>query len=311
MLLFQHSLKVIGLLTFASILFFALSFHYKKGNEECPTQPKEVIIYIEKSDILDDDELLCDVAIGIHTAPQFVQSRMKDQLQSWVPRVCKKKKSENVLAVGVVDTSLPIASFDPHCGNNYEDNCCKSMAGLQELYTRSQGKDIQWFAKVDDDTFVVPNNLHKILSRYNASEKILLGRVLSIAVNATDRTFTDAARFSDVDHHQNDLEPSNILYYVSGGAGYVLSKGFVETLLHDKAIWKATVDRLCTKIMHEDIVMGELCRLHECQVARIYGAELLNYVPDQIRHNPFVMFHADNHKTDFFWMFDMLANNNL
>jgi hypothetical protein len=61
--------------------------------------------------------------------------------------------------------------------------------------------------------------------------------------------------------------------------------------------------------MHEDVVMGELCRIYGCHVQRVVGIELPIWIPHEIRHNALMMIHAVDHNTEIFWLYDMLANN--
>jgi hypothetical protein len=51
-----------------------------------------------------EDAYLCDTAIAINSAPQFLDTRLKDQIETWVPRVCKKNDASNVLGMVSVFT---------------------------------------------------------------------------------------------------------------------------------------------------------------------------------------------------------------
>jgi len=305
-----HHLKIICLIVTACIIVFShtsLFQFLQQRNSDSPSCTQHNLL----QQILKEDELLCHTAIAINTAPQFLDSRVKDQMESWVPRVCKKRGADNVLVVGLEDNTLPVPSYDPLCGSKYEDNCCKSMAGFKAMYERNKGKEVQWYVKIDDDTFVVPSLLHKALSHYNPNDKLLIGRVLQIQINVTDRSLAAYAKFSDVTEHQYTNKNEDILYYVSGGSGYIISKGLIDSMFHNITNWNDHASYLCNKYMHEDIVMGDICRTHHCQVQRMFGVELPNGIPKSIRHHPLIMFHAYQHNTDLFWIFDMFANNKL
>jgi hypothetical protein len=66
--------------------------------------------------------------------------------------------------------------------------------------------DYDWYFFPDDDTFIFPNRLEKLLQDYDCNKNIYLGKVL--------------------DHIKNQW-----CYYMSGGAGYLLSKSLYKELL--------------------------------------------------------------------------------
>ena len=73
----------------------------------------------------------------------------------------------------------------------------KTKYGFYKTYTDYEDK-VDWVIKADDDTFIVMENLKFLLSSYNHTDPIWFGCEFKVIVKDG---------------------------YMSGGAGYVLSKG--------------------------------------------------------------------------------------
>ena len=80
----------------------------------------------------------------------------------------------------------------------------KVTSGIVSVYQKYQA-DFDYLLKVDDDTFIVVDNLRHLLSLHQAEEEFVLG------------------------HHQQDQGVS----YLSGGSGYVISKPALHRLVRD------------------------------------------------------------------------------
>ena len=83
----------------------------------------------------------------------------------------------------------------------YDNLWLKTKLGFQKAY-ESYLQKVDWVLKADDDTFIIMENLHHLLSEYNPSEPMWFGCLLK-------------AQRKD---------------YMMGGAGYVLSKEAVIRL---------------------------------------------------------------------------------
>ena len=89
---------------------------------------------------------------------------------------------------------------------NYESRgllWTKTVFSFRYLLTR-YGEQFEWFMKADDDTFVVPENLHRFLREYNSSLPYYFGRELTI----------------------------NGVIYCSGGGGYIVSRAALKLFIN-------------------------------------------------------------------------------
>ncbi|XP_072226969.1 glycoprotein-N-acetylgalactosamine 3-beta-galactosyltransferase 1 isoform X2 [Leuresthes tenuis] len=129
-------------------------------------------------------QILC----WIMTGPKYLDSRTKHIRETWAKR-CK-----NVLYISSKKTDFPTVGLNVSEGR--ENLYWKTIRAFQYIYHHYLDK-ADWFLKADDDTFVVIENLHYILSKYDPEKPLYLGRRF--------RPFVSQG-------------------YMSGGAGYVLSK---------------------------------------------------------------------------------------
>eukprot|EP00064_Thunnus_orientalis_P006890 superscaffoldBa00000738_g6909 len=124
----------------------------------------------------------------IMTAPMNMESRTKHIKETWA------KRCNVVLYMSSVKTDFPTVELNVSEGR---DNLYwKTIRAFQYIYQHHLD-EADWFLKADDDTFVVIENLRYILSKYDTEKPLYLGR-----------------RFA----------PFISQGYMSGGAGYVLSK---------------------------------------------------------------------------------------
>lgn len=128
------------------------------------------------------------VLCWIMTGPKTLESRAKHLRATWTKR-CNK-----VLYMSSVETDFPTVGLNVTEGR--EQLYWKTIRAFQYIY-QHHFNDADWFLKADDDTFVVVENLRHTLSKFDTEKPVYLGR-----------------RFSP-------FVPQG---YMSGGAGYVLSK---------------------------------------------------------------------------------------
>ncbi|XP_037540413.1 glycoprotein-N-acetylgalactosamine 3-beta-galactosyltransferase 1-A [Nematolebias whitei] len=144
----------------------------------------------------DEDGLVADVLYQkvrvlcwVMTGPYNLQSRTRHVRATW-SRHC------NVVLFmsSVEDPSFPTVGLGTKEGRN--QLYWKTIRAFHYVYEHHMD-DADWFLKADDDTFVVVDNLRWILSNHTPEEPVYFGK-----------------RF----------KPYSKQGYMSGGAGYVLSK---------------------------------------------------------------------------------------
>lgn len=124
----------------------------------------------------------------IMTGPKNLDSRTRHIKDTW------GRRCNIVLYMSSVQTDFPTVKLNVSEGR--QNLYWKTIRAFQYIH-RHHLQDADWFLKADDDTFVVVENLRHTLSRYDTEEPLYLGR-----------------RFA----------PFVSQGYMSGGAGYVLSK---------------------------------------------------------------------------------------
>lgn len=128
------------------------------------------------------------VLCWILTGPRNLESRTRHLRAAWAWRC------DTVLYMSSVSSDFPTVELNVSEGR--ENLYWKTIRALQYIHQHHL-QDADWFLKADDDTFVVVENLRHLLARYDPEEPLYLGR-----------------RFA----------PFVSQGYMSGGAGYVLSR---------------------------------------------------------------------------------------
>ncbi|KAF3833482.1 hypothetical protein F7725_024686 [Dissostichus mawsoni] len=124
----------------------------------------------------------------IMTMPKYLETRTQHVRATWA------KHCDRVLYMSSRSTDFPTVGLNVSEGR--ENLYWKTIRAFQFLHQHHM-HDMDWFLKADDDTFVVMENLRHTLSRFDTEKPWYLGR-----------------RFA----------PFIKKGYMSGGAGYVLSK---------------------------------------------------------------------------------------
>lgn len=160
------------------------------------------------------------------TGPKNMESRTEHIRRTWAKR-CNK-----VLYMSSVKTDFPTVGLNVSEGR--ENLFWKTIRALQYIHQHHLN-EADWFLKADDDTFVIIENLHHILSKYNPEKPVYLGR-----------------RFS----------PFISQGYMSGGAGYVLSKEALKRFISGFRTGKCTIFSSI-----EDLALGKCMETMEVEPA--------------------------------------------
>ncbi|KAM7383756.1 hypothetical protein PAMA_011218 [Pampus argenteus] len=142
----------------------------------------------ESNSSADESSQTTRILCWIMTEPKNLESRTKHIKETWA------KRCNIVLYMSSVETDFPTVQLNVSEGR--ENLYWKTIRAFQYIYQHHLD-EADWFLKADDDTFVVVENLRYLLSKYDTEKPLYLGR-----------------RFS----------PFIRQGYMSGGAGYVLSK---------------------------------------------------------------------------------------
>ncbi|XP_053205919.1 glycoprotein-N-acetylgalactosamine 3-beta-galactosyltransferase 1-like [Panonychus citri] len=127
------------------------------------------------------------------TNPKNYQSKARHIKATWGKR-CNKL----LFMSSTYDSTLPTVKLDVEEGR--DQLWAKTREAFRYIYNNHLN-EADWFMKADDDTYVVVENLRYFLSSQNSSQPIYFG-----------------CKFKPYVHQG----------YMSGGAGYVLSKEALE-----------------------------------------------------------------------------------
>ncbi|XP_054620644.1 glycoprotein-N-acetylgalactosamine 3-beta-galactosyltransferase 1 [Dunckerocampus dactyliophorus] len=150
------------------------------------------------------------------TGPKNLESRTKHIQETWAERC------DTVLYMSSVKTDFPTVELNVNEGR--ENLYWKTIRAFQYIYQHHL-HDADWFLKADDDTYVIVENLRRMLSQVDSEKALYLGR-----------------RF----------KPFVSQGYMSGGAGYVLSKEALRRFV------KGFATGACTHFSSiEDLALGK------------------------------------------------------
>ena len=147
------------------------------------------------------------------------------------PRDTWGRRCDRILFVSnEEDPDLPAISVEAK--SDYHGLWAKTKAAFRHIHERHL-EEADWFLKADDDTFVVMENLRSFLAQHDAEDPLQFGCKLK----------------------QNVREG-----YMSGGAGYVLSKEALRMFVR-KGLTNGTLCNLDDSTVEgEDVEMGRCLR---------------------------------------------------
>ncbi|XP_070178466.1 glycoprotein-N-acetylgalactosamine 3-beta-galactosyltransferase 1-like [Littorina saxatilis] len=138
------------------------------------------------------------VLVWVMTSPQTLQSRAKMIRDTW-----GKRTNKILFFSSKSDPDLPAIGLNVTEGRTHLME--KTNRAFRYIYDNHMD-DADWFMKVDDDTYVIMENLRYLLSGENSSEPLFLGHHFHLR------------------YRSRGAGTMKYLHYQSGGAGYVISK---------------------------------------------------------------------------------------
>ncbi|XP_077052602.1 glycoprotein-N-acetylgalactosamine 3-beta-galactosyltransferase 1 [Siphateles boraxobius] len=179
----------------------------------------------------------------VMTQPQHLESRTQHIRDTW------GKRCNIILYMSSKESDFPTVGLNVSEGRS--QLYWKTIRAFQHIH-KHHLDDADWFLKADDDTFVILENLRYSLSRHNTEEPLYFGR-----------------RF----------RPFIAQGYMSGGAGYVLSKEALRRFV------KGFADGLCTHNTElEDTGLGqcmETMKVRTCDSRDVLRRQTFHpYPPD-------------------------------
>ncbi|XP_071106618.1 glycoprotein-N-acetylgalactosamine 3-beta-galactosyltransferase 1-like isoform X1 [Haliotis cracherodii] len=157
----------------------------------------------------------------ITTQEKALQDKIPAVNETWARR-CDNKIF--IMTTNVTTPGHSIVDFNIKDGRKRLTK--KTIAAIKYIYQHYL-TDYDWFLKADDDTFIVMENLKYLLSFHSPDEAVYLGHLFKMF-----------------------LSPG----YMSGGAGYVLSRQAVRRLVEEGY----NVEGACRKGgAHEDVELGK------------------------------------------------------
>ncbi|XP_046573218.1 glycoprotein-N-acetylgalactosamine 3-beta-galactosyltransferase 1-like isoform X1 [Haliotis rubra] len=134
----------------------------------------------------------------ITTQEQALNNKIPALNETWA------RRCDNKIFIMTTNITTPGHSIiDFHIKEGRKRLTKKTIAAMKYIYDHYL-KDYDWFLKADDDTYIVMENLKYLLSFYNPDEAVYLGHLFKMFLNPG---------------------------YMSGGAGYVLSRHAVRRLV--------------------------------------------------------------------------------
>ncbi|XP_034560315.1 glycoprotein-N-acetylgalactosamine 3-beta-galactosyltransferase 1 [Notolabrus celidotus] len=181
------------------------------------------------------------VLCWIMTGPMYLESRTRHIRETWA------KRCDKTLYMSSAKTDFPTVGLNVSEGR--ENLYWKTIEAFRYIH-RHHMDDADWFLKADDDTFVVVENLRYLLSRFDTEKPWYLGRRFSPFINQG---------------------------YMSGGAGYVLSKEALRRFI------KGFDTGQCTHFSSiEDMALGkcmEMMKVEPADTRDINGGQTFHAFP--------------------------------
>lgn len=149
------------------------------------------------------------------TCEKYHENRVQSIRETW-------GKNQDVVFLSDLNISPDIIGFE-YLQRGYENIWMKYV----EMLKSWTDFNYDWYFFTDDDTFVNIDNINILLSEYNTDDMICIGHVGALNVDGTDM---DGQQTGFPRNTILGKDTSLPLIYVSGGAGFILSRTSFESI---------------------------------------------------------------------------------
>jgi hypothetical protein len=146
-----------------------------------------------------------------------------------------------------------------------------------ELLKKTTSYEYDWYFFTDDDTFVNVNRVNELLKEYSNNDPICIGHVGLLNSDGKDM---DGNATGFPIHTINGKDVSLPLYYVSGGAGFILSKKSMNLICD---YMRNLESYQIPRSYNGDVTFGFWMRNSEIKVIDILGFWWTN--PKELNHD--------------------------
>ncbi|KFU85953.1 Beta-1,3-N-acetylglucosaminyltransferase radical fringe, partial [Chaetura pelagica] len=233
---------------------------------------------------------LKDIFIAVKTTRKYHRSRLDLLLQTWISRA----RGQTFIFTDWEDRELRLKAGDHLINTNCsavhtrQALCCKMSVEYDKFLESGQ----KWFCHVDDDNYVNPRTLLRLLSAFSHSQDVYVGRPsLDHPIEAAD-------------HAQSDGSKTTVkFWFATGGAGFCISRGlalkmspwaslgnFISTaervrLPDDCTIGYIIEGLLEVKLLHSPLFHSHLENLQRLQGESVLQQVTLSYGDPENKHN--------------------------
>nr|XP_006137340.1 beta-1,3-N-acetylglucosaminyltransferase radical fringe [Pelodiscus sinensis] len=232
---------------------------------------------------------LKDIFIAVKTTRKYHKTRLDLLFQTWISQA----KRQTFIFTDWEDPELRLRAGDHMINTNCsavhtrQALCCK-MSVEYDKFLESGRK---WFCHVDDDNYVNPQTLLRLLSAFSHSQDVYVGRPsLDHPIEAAD-------------HVQSDGSTTVKFWFATGGAGFCISRGlalkmspwaslgnFISTaervrLPDDCTIGYIIEGLLEVKMLHSSLFHSHLENLQRLRGELVLQQVTLSYGGPENKHN--------------------------
>ncbi|KAK2528318.1 Rfng [Columba guinea] len=243
-----------------------------------------------------DSLALEDIFIAVKTTRKYHRSRLDLLLQTWISRA----RGQTFIFTDWEDQELRLKAGEMCSAGDHMINtncsavhtrqalCCKMSVEYDKFLESGQ----KWFCHVDDDNYVNPRTLLRLLSAFSHSQDVYVGRPsLDHPIEAAD-------------HVQSDGSKTTVkFWFATGGAGFCISRGlalkmspwaslgnFISTaervrLPDDCTIGYIIEGLLEVKLLHSPLFHSHLENLQRLQGEAVLQQVTLSYGDPENKHN--------------------------